>query len=180
MKMFQSTQFIVYLTLIFFCFNGLNAQEEQEEEFKGGVSFLISHAYISQGKIEGKREFIAAPSFGLNYNYFINEKWAIGLHNDIIIESFIVEDGTSQIIEREYPVSNLIMGTYKIKESLGLAFGGGIEWEQNENLGVIRLGVDYGLELNEKGLEMVFVFNYDNIIDTYDSINFGIGLNKLF
>jgi hypothetical protein len=147
-----------------------------------GLSFLISHSYISQGKIDGTREWLAAPSFGINYNFKLNEKWSIGLHNDIIIESFVVEDTSKDedLLEREYPISNLIVGTYKITESWGIAVGGGIEWERNENFGVIRIGTDYGLELNEKGLEVVFAINYDALIDAYDSINFGIGINKFF
>jgi len=171
--------FTLFILLMFSA--RINAQEE-EKAHQHGLSFLVSHSYISQGKIDGKREFIAAPSFGINYNYFLNEKWAIGLHNDVIIQSYIVENSSdnSEILEREFPLSNLIMGTYKINESIGIAVGGGIEWEKNGNLGVFRVGVDYGLELNTKGLELVFTFNYDNIIDTYNSVNFGLGLNKLF
>ncbi len=61
-----------------------------------------------------------------------------------------------------------------------MAIGGGIEWERIENFGVIRIGTDYGLELNEKRLEIVFAINYDALIDAYDSINFGLGINKFF
>ncbi len=176
-------QFILGLIVFILCFNGLHAQEEEKEHLhKHGIGFLISHTYISQGKIDGKREYLAAPSFGINYNYYINEKWAIGLHNDIIIESFLIENSSenSEVLERELPFSNSIMATYKMTKSLGLTFGSGIEWEKNENFLLFRAGVDYAVELNEKGLEMIFVFNYDNLIDGYDSINFGLGLNKLF
>jgi hypothetical protein len=68
----------------------------------------------------------------------------------------------------------------KLTEAWGVAIGGGIEWERNENFGVIRIGTDYGLELNEKELEIVFAINYDALIDAYDSINFGLGINKFF
>jgi hypothetical protein len=61
-----------------------------------------------------------------------------------------------------------------------VAIGGGIEWEKIENFGVIRIGTDNGLELNEKGLEIVFAINYDSLIEAYDSVNFGIGINKHF
>ena len=164
---------------------GLIAQEEtqQHEANKNhSISFLVSHAYISQGKIDGERKFLAAPAIGINYNYKISEKWSIGLHNDIIIESFLIENSleSEETLEREYPISNLLVGTYKITEAWGLALGAGIEWEKNENFGVIRVGTEYGLEINESGLEVVFSINYDALIDAYDSLNFGIGINKFF
>jgi hypothetical protein len=55
-----------------------------------------------------------------------------------------------------------------------------MEWEKNENFIVLRFGTEYGLELNENGLELVFALNYDALIDAYDSINLGIGINKFF
>ena len=182
--MLQIKWLLLILIVLLGFSDGLIAQEKELEggEFKHGINFLVSHSYISQGKIEGKREFVAEPSLGINYNYYINEKWAIGLHNDIILASFAIEDsnGSSRSIEREYPVSNVITGTYKLNESFGIALGGGVEWSKDENLGMLRFGADYALEVNEKGLEVLFLFNYDNHLGTYDSINFGIGLNKLF
>lgn len=153
-----------------------------EEKGSHSIAFFVSHTYISQGKIDGKREWLNAPSFALNYNFKLSEKWSIGLHNDIIIESFVIEDsGSSESqLEREAPISNLIMGSYKITEAWGLAFGGGIEWEKNENIPVIRLGTEYGLELKNESLELVFSLNYDVLINAYDSINLGIGINKFF
>ena len=32
------------------------------------------------------------PSWSLNFDYWISNKWAIGVQNDLILESFIIED----------------------------------------------------------------------------------------
>ena len=184
---------IKYISLVLFCLFSLatygqedkehrHHNEHEEHLVRHSLSFVISHAYISQGKIEGDREWLAAPSLALNYNYKINEKWAIGLHNDIIIESFVVEDpkNSEELLEREYPICNLLVGTYKLTESWSLAVGTGVEWERNENFGVFRIGTEYGLELHKHGLEVTFGINYDALFDAYDSFNFGLGISKSF
>lgn len=156
---------------------------QQETEFqKHGLALVLGHTYISEGKIDGKRQWISAPSFALHYNYRINEKWTFGLHNDIIIESFAVQNNSSEEeeLQREYPLSNILMGIYEFSENWGVALGAGIEWEKNENFALIRIGVEYGLELKKPGLDVFFMLNYDALINGYDSINLGIGINKLF
>ena len=159
-----------------------NGEDLNEQEEKHNLGIVISHTYISQGIIEGRREWIAAPSFGLNYNFTLNDKWSIGMHNDIIIESFIVEgpEVSEEILKREFPISTLIVGTYKVTEAFGIALGSGIEWEKNESFALIRIGADYAVALRNKRLEVTFTINYDNVISSYDSLNFGLGINKSF
>ncbi|OZV69952.1 hypothetical protein CA834_04860 [Winogradskyella aurantia] len=157
-------------------------ETETKASNKHSIGAFISHTYINQGRIDGELKRLSAPSLGLNYNYIFNDKWSFGLHNDIIIESFIVESANSEeeFIERELPFSTILVGTYKITESLGVAAGAGVEWEKNANFTVVRLGVEYGLELEKESLEVLFVFNYDVLVNAYNSFNFGIGINKFF
>ena len=159
-----------------------NGEDLNEQEEKHSLGIVISHSYISQGIIDGKREWLAAPSFGLNYNYKLNDKWSIGFHNDIIIESFIVENAevSEEFLEREFPVSNLIVGTYKVTEAFGIALGTGVEWENNASFALIRIGADYAVGLRNKSIEVTFSLNYDSLINAYDSLNFGLGINKSF
>ena len=158
------------------------ADSLNEEEEKHSLGFVISHSYISQGVIDGKREWLAAPSFGLNYNYKINDKWFIGFHNDIIIESFIVEnaEASEELLEREFPISNLIVGSYKVNETFGIALGTGVEWEKNASFALIRIGAEYAVGLRNKSIEVTFSINYDSLINAYDSINFGLGIQQIF
>ncbi len=149
---------------------------------KHSIALLISHTHITKGIRNGDTESISVPSFGLNYNYRIAEKWALGLHTDIIIEEFIVERSIFEEgrLERERPVATILAGTYKITEGLGLVAGIGVEWEKNENFGLIRLGTDYGIHIPGPGLEVIIGLNYDILMDSYNSVNFGIGIAKLF
>ncbi len=159
-----------------------NLETETEESNKHSISAFISHTYINQGRINGELKRLSAPSLGLNYNYIFNDKWSVGLHNDIIIESFIVESANSEeeFIERELPFSTIVVGGYRIGESWGVGAGTGVEWEKNANFTVIRLSAEYGLALEKKSFDVLFVFNYDVLVNAYNSFNFGIGINKFF
>lgn len=69
--------------------------EEQSEHVVKGFSLAgsIGHTHVnSVVNSGGDKEWLLLPSFGLNLNYRFNEKWGIGLHKDIIIEEFEVED----------------------------------------------------------------------------------------
>lgn len=50
------------------------------------------------------QEHLFIPSWGLDLEYWFNEKWGVGSHNDIEVESFIVETDHEEFIEREYPL----------------------------------------------------------------------------
>jgi hypothetical protein len=168
--------------------------EENESSKKHAISFVLSHTHIRSG-IDNKTgdDWIAAPSFAINYNYLINEKWAIGLHTDIITEEFIVSDNTeeSEIIlhkneevevdglERNHPVASAVMITFKAHEHFALLAGGGMEFSKEENFALVRLGVEVPFEI-PGNWEIFGAFTYDINIDAYNSVNFGIGIAKLF
>ena len=187
----------IVIFAILFCSWGLQGQEEHKEESNeqehsehsdehfhhNSITFLISHTFLSTGIKEGERSWIVVPSLGLNYNYRFNHKWSLGWHNDLIIESFVVEDNREEggaTLERELPLATMLVGTYKVTEGWGFALGGGIEIEPNENFGVIRVGTEYGIEIPERRLEVTIGLNYDILIDAYNSFNVGIGLSRLW
>lgn len=157
-------------------------ENETEDFHHHSIGFLISHSYISLGQTDGDRDWLIAPSLALNYNYLFNEKWGLGWHNDLIIEEFIVEDvrENSAELERSFPFSTMLVGLYKPSEHWSLLIGGGVEIEENESFGLIRFGAEYGIEISGPKLEVLFAVNYDLLIDAYDSVNFGIGIAKLF
>lgn len=198
------------LTFIFFTSNSLFSQEEEHHKtettehathvehahHKHAFSFFMSHTHIKSGvKNNTGDNWIALPSFGINYNYNFSEKWAIGLHNDIIIEEFIVED-TDHIephttgdtrneeveipgIERSRPISSAIMISYKAMDHLVLLAGGGMEFSKHENFGVIRFALETPFHI-PNNWEIIGAFSYDINIDAYNSITFGLGIAKLF
>ena len=156
--------------------------ESHSSFHRHSIAVFLSHTFISQGIRDNDRDWLVAPSWGLFYNYHLSEKWAIGLHGDLIIEEFVVEDrrGEFEDLERSFPFSTLIVGSYRVSEHWAFALGGGAEWEKNENFAMIRFGAEYGIQVPAFNMEIIFALNYDVLIDAYDSFNIGIGVAKLF
>lgn len=177
---------VLFSLLLFIYFIG-NIQGQDNEgklanEFHHhSVSILISHTSIFQGYKDGKRNIQSEPSWAVNYNYAFNEKWSIGLHNDIIIESFEVEKTSgNEILERNTPIASVIIGSYEVFEGFGIELGAGMEFDENESFGIARIGAEYGIELPKHNLELLLGLDYDIVIDAYDSFNIGFGIAKLF
>jgi len=104
--------YILHLFLLLFLFNNYfvysqdsehqkNSDLESKDDIQVGehlkkhaIGFMISHTLISTGVkgINNKEQWLALASFGLNYNFNFNKKWALGLHTHMIIEDFAVKE----------------------------------------------------------------------------------------
>lgn len=173
------------LLFYFLAFNaslGLAQESKSESEtFKPhhSISILLGHTHLREGEVDGEKKWLALPSFGLDYNYQFSEKWSIGLHNDMVIENFKVENTENEIIERTRPIASLLMAGYKPGKHFTYQAGLGGEFAKEENLFVSRIGVEYGLELPD---EWEFLVNgiYDIKWNTYDSFGLSLGVAKKF
>lgn len=197
---------VAFLILSSFSFlqaqeHNIDDQEQHEADSEHGkgheahkhhvISASINHTVIFGGVKNGNASSITLPSFGLNYTYFFNHKWAIGLHNDIILEDFFVKESRSfetrsgsnegevAVIERGTPIAACIMGIYKPLPYLGLMAGFGREFSSHEDFTVIRFGLEAPVHL-PKNWELFGVLTYDINIDAYESLTYGIGIGKLF
>ncbi len=152
----------------------VHAQDEKKHE----LSVVLGHAHITKGINEnGKRAWLVAAAWGLDYTFHINKKWGIGLHNDIVLEDFTVEG--KEIIERSYPISSCIIGSFMPVEKLSIIAGAGGEFAGEGNYFLCRIGIEYGIEL-PKNWELSPSFTYDNKINAYDTWLMGIGIGKKF
>ncbi|THD65731.1 hypothetical protein E7Z59_14175 [Robertkochia marina] len=164
---------------------GEEGQREEHHNFKHSIAFMLGHTHISEGRdAAGDTKWLAVPSFAIDYNYRFGEKWSVGLHNDIIIESFIVErhlsGGEEEILEREYPVASLVMIGHKFTQHLAGFAGAGAEFAKGENFFMYRFGIEAGWHLNDPSWELLVGINYDIRIDAYDIWNLNFGVAKQF
>jgi len=141
---------------------------------------VLGHAMTPEGvNVDGKKTFLFLPSWGLDYDYRLNEKWSIGLHTDFIIENFEYEGPDEIIRERSTPLAVVISGGYKITEHFTAILGAGAELAKEENLGVVRVGVDYSWEVG-KNWEVAVNYMIDFKIDAYNTGVFGVGIARSF
>jgi len=176
-----------------------NAQAEQEGEheehevkhFSIGAAF--THTHISSAiNSDGDKEWLNVPSYGLYFNYRLKERWGLGLHGDIIIEEFEVEDPNAEghlakseteeataAIERGTPIAMALVLMYEPIEHVVLLVGAGMEFSKHEDFTLVRLGVDFPFEMGHEW-EVFGTATYDINIDAYDSYGLGIGVAKRF
>jgi hypothetical protein len=182
MKKTQSK--ILFLTFLFFV--GLvipaicQGFEDEEKLLRHRISLMLGHTQIPAGEINGQRKLLAVPSWGLDYNYQINRKWALGLHSDIITQTFTVIDFEgNQEFERERPITMTLVGIYKPHERWSFLAGAGKEFATEENLSLLRLGIERGWEI-ENDWEVFGTFQYDLKLGVYDTFMLGVGFSKGF
>ena len=150
---------------------------ESERSEKHRFTFMPSHTYLRVDS-ENNKDWTTLASFGLNYDFWIKENMAIGLHSDVITESFIVSrQEDEQILERERPLALIGVFLYKLENGLTPLVGAGIELEKEEHLALIHFGLEYGFEIG-KGWEFGANVTYDLKLDVYNSFALGLSVSK--
>jgi hypothetical protein len=158
-------------------------KETAEHEFKphSTISLVIGHAHLFSGLDEnGDKQVSTLPSWGIDYTYHISSKWAIGLHTDLILETFKVESHNGkETLERSRPIAPALTGIYKPNHHWNFLVGAGVEFAKEENFFLTRLGIEYGAEIR-KGWEVFGTLAYDIKWSGYDSWVLGLGISKAF
>ena len=181
---------VVWFFMGFFliCFSG-SAQESHEhieheshESSNKGLNRItvgLGHTHISEGKIDGDTEWLTLASWSLNYDHWFSDKWAIGLQNDIVLESFIIEHGNEELLERSYPVSSVPVFLYKPGKKLVIFGGVGAEISKGNNLTMTRLGLEYGFHLSPKW-EVGVTALWDGKWNYYNSWGLGFTFSRMW
>jgi opacity protein-like surface antigen len=165
--------------------NSEQVEEHTQEHphHKHMISVEIGHSHLSEGVRNGEKEWITVPSWAINYNYRLNEKWILGVHTDIIIENFEVKTGRSDAgsgtIERSRPISVVGVAAYEVMSQLAVLSGVGFEYAPEETFTIIRLGVEPAIPINER-LEVIFSMVYDIKVNAYNNWAMGAGLGFMF
>ncbi|MBL7472678.1 hypothetical protein [Robertkochia sediminum] len=158
----------------------------EHKEFKHSIAVMLGHSHIDEGRnTEGDPEWITVASFAVDYNYHFNHKWSVGLHNDILLETFVIERYFNvgleeEFLEREYPIASVAVVGYRVFPFLIASAGFGGEFAPGENFAMIRIGVEAGFHLKDPSWELVTGINYDARIDAYDIWNLTAGVAKRF
>lgn len=163
----------------------LFAQEKEtrihQEVFRPYSRFTILMAhYMFPHLVEtetGKKNDLV-PAWGIDYDYWFHPKWAIGIHNDIILQKYKIErknDATE--LSRSFPFSTSLVGIYKPGKHLAIISGIGREFEKDEALNLWNLALEYGFELPQNW-EVSVNLVYEDKFHAYDSWIFGIGVSK--
>jgi len=148
--------------------------------FHSSRTTLLSHTHVPKGfQSSSGGSTVIVPSWGFNYEYWFNHKFAIGLHSDMEIATYIIEKEDGSELERERPIIAALVGIYAPWKGLELIAGFGKEFETHENFWVYRFGVEYEIEIGDHwDIAPGLVFDIKE--NLYDSWTIGLGVGKRF
>ena len=167
----------VFLTIVLFSLH-IVAQEKHETHKPFRISPILSHSYIPAATSHGNEYFIV-PSFGLDLEYWFSHKWGIGFHNDLTLQTFQIKNESGTETERETPLIVTVDGLYRFHKGWVLVAGAGIEFEKHENLKIIRIGLEYEIELGNHW-DVAPTILYDFRSGNFGTYSIGIGFGKRF
>jgi hypothetical protein len=147
---------------------------------KGSHRFTLGlgHTQISQGVIDGDTKWLALPSWSINYDYWISNRWAIGLQSDIITETFVIESGDGEEFERATPIAVVPSVIYKPGKHFSFILGVGGEFAAEHDFALTRLGIEYGWHL-PKNWEVGAALVWDNKWNYYNSWGIAFTVSKI-
>ena len=184
MKQFLSS----VIVMTFLCSSAAFAQEKHvsKEERESNqphhrITLLMENSHIPRISEDiGSVRRCVVPAWGLDYDFWLNAKWAIGLHNDLILQQYEIErEEDSTTFSRTNPITSTLVGIYKPTRHLALLAGVGREFEKEQDFNLVEFGAEYGVEIL-KNCELSLNIKYEDKFNAYNSWMFGVGFSKLF
>lgn len=177
----KASTLLLFLFLTVFT-GDLHAQHHDptpDHEFRNiRISTIILHTYIPTETVDGP-ELLIIPTFGLDIEYWFNPHWAIGLHNDIELESFEIKTAEGEFIERQFPVVLTLDAIWKPRRYWVLLAGPGYEITPEENFAVFRMGMEFEYEISH-WLDISPNVMYDIRDNAFDTFSYGLGVGFRF
>jgi len=150
----------------------------EDLEYTYKIALALGYSYIPAGFEEGQeKESVFAPSIGLDFFYSLNHKFALGMVADLELAQYLV-DFNREDLTRERALILALIGAYEVLPHWEFLFGGGIELEKHKNLGVVRLGTEYEIELS-KGWDLGPSLFFD-IKEEFSVWAFSLAIGKRF
>jgi hypothetical protein len=162
----------------------------QEEEHKSEpahnmkrhkVGVFLGNAIIHgvQNSITGQEQYILAPTFGIDYEYWINNKWAIGTYNEMAHVDIEVETQEhEEFIKRENTMLFSAVAVFEPFHHFGIFAGTGVETDPHHTLWIRYMGLEYTI-VRCNNWDVSVTAGYVNK-ELYDAFTFGLVLGRRF
>jgi hypothetical protein len=148
--------------------------QEKEQEKKNLLSVSLGYTYIPKGSSLEAEEVtgVFVPSIGLDYFRRLHPRWEIGIMADVEMGEYVIFE---KDLNREYAILLTAMVNFNLTKHINLLAGGGMEFENHKNLGIIRLGGEYVFKLPKNWvISPGFFFDFKEGTDTWSlSVAFG-------
>lgn len=176
----QATFFIVVLLSYFPLYaqheNESVKENETEHEASNFVGAFVGNTIITQSGFN-------LPTIGVEYVRELTPRFGIGLSAELELGSHVIQkDETGDIISevrREQAILVLPSVFYRVYKELILSAGYGIEFEKNENLGLLKLGVEYRFKMHNPDWVILPQVSWDHT-NLFDGVVYGATFGYTF
>lgn len=174
------------LVILFAVSFALFAQEESHESVENSLKRHKLGVFLGNAVIHGvhntqtgKEQYVISPTFGIDYEYWINHKWAIGTYNEIAHLDIEVEsDEHEEYIKRENAMLFSVVAVYEPFHNFGIFAGTGVETDPHHTFWIRYVGAEYAI-VRCNDWDVSISAGYVNK-DLYDAFTFGIVIGRRF
>ncbi len=149
---------LLFNSLVYAQHEGPESSHELKKE-KNGVGIFVGNTIIVQSGFN-------LPTVGLEYVRGITDHFGVGVISEVEIGSHIIEKNEAgdviSRVDREGAVLVLPTVFFKIYKGLIFYAGYGIEFEKRENLGLMKVGLDYRFLLRNPRWEVLPSVSWDH------------------
>jgi hypothetical protein len=165
----------------------VTAQENQEHKKSSHllkrhkVGAFLGNSLIAEVKNTqtGKEQYVLAPTFGLDYEYWLSRKWAIGTYNEIAHTDIEVEtDNHEEYIKRENVMLFSAVAIFEPIHNLAFFAGTGVETDPHHTFWIRYLGIEYTF-IRSNDWDVSISAGCVNK-DLYDAFTFGVVIGRRF
>ena len=176
--------FLTVCCLVLF-FNPILAQENSHEEHtttlkRHKVGLFMGNSLIHEvhNTHTGKEQYVLAPTFGLDYEYWISHKWAIGTYNEVAFLNIEVEQDHEEFVKRENVMLFSGVVVYELFPKFSIFAGTGFETDPHHTLWIRYVGAEYAF-IQCVNWEVSVAVGFINK-DLYDAFTFGVVIGRRF
>jgi len=116
-----------------------------QHPFRAAV--LLGHGIVPEVGGDG---VLFVPTWGLDLDYHLSDRWSLGLHSDVEIENYLIELPGGEEVELEMPFISTLDVFYRLNHNILLGGGGGFTLENGEAKSLIRLAVEGEVPMNDR------------------------------
>ena len=118
MPKFRNRLLLFLAFTVFVELNSFAQEAELKEDIdRNRLSFLMAYGIIPEHTTadEATSNYLfVVPAIGMNYDFLFTPKFGLGLHTDVILQKFEVQELKDDLeVERMFPVTVNLMASYR-------------------------------------------------------------------
>ncbi|MDZ7607288.1 MAG: hypothetical protein U5K79_17285 [Cyclobacteriaceae bacterium] len=148
----------------------------KRHKLAGVLGYSVIHAV--HNSVSGKEQYEIVPTFGIDYEYWLSHKWAIGTYNEFAFINIEVEKNEEEYLKRENVRLFSGVVVFEPISRLSVFVGTGVETDPHHTLMVAYMGTEYAFIRSdnwEVSIGAGYIYK-----EFYDAFTFGVVIGRRF